>query len=185
MHNDKQITPGFDVWSLGVTIHTMLTGTYPWPKEITRRGLPPFIYYITTRLQEEGLKLDNFLLLKNPSNKILVELIGRTLRIDPNQRPTIEDILQYKFFDLSSYENDSGDDTSDQNPTYLKLCKLSKGEAVTRTITLTSSEFDAENHDEEKEKESPYSDYFMKNGDKPSELPQMITPHMKATVKAQ
>jgi len=98
MHKRGKITPAFDVWSFAVTLHMMLTGRCPWPKEHISKGIPPFLMWLTRKLATEGLTLDHPILLQNPQADMLKDMILNMLAVRREDRPTVAEIQQFPFF---------------------------------------------------------------------------------------
>jgi len=95
------ITTAFDVWSLGVTLHMMLTCRSPWPEQYITNNREIFLNYIRRKLPREGLTLDNPILSENVNAGMLTEMILEMLAIAPGDRPTVEEIQDFPFFKMS------------------------------------------------------------------------------------
>jgi serine/threonine protein kinase len=73
-----------DIWSLGILLFTMATGTRPFPTHLPRVA----VQMINTAALQYPESLD-----------FEVELlVNRLTKLDPNDRPTIEEVLQDSFF---------------------------------------------------------------------------------------
>lgn len=121
----SRYTPRFDVWSLGVTLHKILTGEYPWPQEHITDG-PGIIRYITKVLPTESLTLKSKLLDHHTRALILAILV------EVNKRPSVEDVRQNPFFKVE-YTQDEVGNRSSRERVVNKLLRLRDGNTCTIT----------------------------------------------------
>lgn len=141
MHDSSMaVTPAFDVWSFGVTIHELLTGTHPFPRG-AKQSAPSFIFFLVKRMWEEGPAINHEMLAHNNQAEVIEDLIRSCLAVDPSQRPTVEEISSHPFFttDYSSgYSTESENAASD---VVAKLGRLRAKEHCTLTGTFGSVSF--------------------------------------------
>jgi len=87
------LTPAFDVWSFGVTLHTLLTKTVaPWPERYMRDH-KSLVYYLTELYDDQPPAFDHPNL-----DELSRDLIASILRSNPDDRPTIQDLTEHPFF---------------------------------------------------------------------------------------
>jgi serine/threonine protein kinase len=95
MYDPKhEITPGFDVWSLGVTLFCMLTHHFPWPKDIS--CLDQLIIFMRLRLPEmldQGQIDLPHPLLDTHSRDLIASML-----VLANNRPSIAQLMEHQFF---------------------------------------------------------------------------------------
>jgi serine/threonine protein kinase len=131
------ITPAYDIWSLGVTFHEMATGACVWPDDKTNGGFAVFVSYITRELLKTGLKLDHPLLLQNPRADALSEMLRIMLTLYPKQRAGIDAIRKCKFFALQCPDEPAETDRHDN--VILKLSRLDRFSALTATLSFSGA----------------------------------------------
>lgn len=91
-----ELTPAFDVWSFGVTLHTLLTKTTaPWPKHFLhgRDAQQKVVYYLMFLFEDKPPALDHQNL-----DELSRDLIASTFCAEPTERPSMIDLKQHAFF---------------------------------------------------------------------------------------
>ena len=78
--------PKSDIWSLGIILFTMVTGEHPWPIENTNQMLRQIMSAEFTIPSYVSIECQN--------------LIYNLIRIDPNERFTMEEILEHPWLEL-------------------------------------------------------------------------------------
>ena len=80
-----------DIWSAGVLLYAMIASHFPW---VAPPGLPPEMLMKETARQivEGEIKLPDGI-----SNE-LQNLLGNLLNVDPDERPTAEEVLKHPWF---------------------------------------------------------------------------------------
>lgn len=77
-------SPRMDVWSLGVLVFLMISGTYPF-------------YSDDDRILVESIKQGSFTFDENPQvwngvNDMIKRFVGSVLQVEPNHRPSAKDL---------------------------------------------------------------------------------------------
>jgi len=82
-HQEQYIGPEVDIFSIGVVLYAMVTGSFPWDGQ-------------TLEEQIANCKKGRFMEPQGVSPSC-VQLIGRMLEVDPKKRATIEEIKQHPW----------------------------------------------------------------------------------------
>lgn len=127
------ITPAFDVWSLAVTIHRMLTNEHPWPAKYVANPRQLIEYH--REIVKHGLpELDHPLLASGAGHQA-ADLIASVL-VAAEERPSIEELEAHPFF-KREYEGPIDDGTPEEAARCAALDKLTlirQGRAVSVTV---------------------------------------------------
>jgi len=82
--NDQESGLPSDIWSLGVIIYQLLSGKTPF------KGPTEFVTF-------ENIQNGDYKMAKEV-DKVSADLIEALLRVDPDERPTIQELKQHPFF---------------------------------------------------------------------------------------
>lgn len=132
------ITPKFDIWSLCVSIHEMLTGScfgiYPSCVYQSNTSIIQYLYkmgrgpHTPIRIQERG-NLDQY----------AINLIEMGLQVSVDDRCSLDEMTSHDFFQQDyAYSND--DFNRDRNGAVLKLEKLHDGLTLTVSTGIMMSD---------------------------------------------
>ena len=102
-----------DIWSFGVTLYLMATGTYPWEVSSNEAAIQSILKGVT-----------QFDIIMDEKTR---NVIKSCLQVDPNLRPTIDDLLAMPFF---------------QRPTFFKNVstgKINKRQSLSSQIMFQNS----------------------------------------------
>lgn len=88
----SELTTAFDIWSLGATIHELLTRRVPWPREFLSTT-NKLIFYLTLLYEDKPPSFDHERLDEH-SRAMIVSM----LRAEPSERPSILSLSEHAFF---------------------------------------------------------------------------------------
>ena len=89
-----------DIWSAGVVLYAMVSGHFPW---MTDTSLTP------NKMVHETAKqiISGEIVLPDDLSFELENLLFNILNVDPNERPTAEDILQHPWMEAEDDDFDT------------------------------------------------------------------------------
>lgn len=134
---DGPATPAFDVWSLAVTIHRMLTNAHPWPA--LYRARPRLLIEYQRLVLANGLPPLDHPLLTTPDARQASDLIASML-VAAEDRPSIADLETHPFF-KREYSDPCGNtsETEKRRAALNKLTAIRQGRKVSVTINPDSA----------------------------------------------
>lgn len=126
--SDDAATPAFDVWSLAVTLHKMLTNVHLWPPEYVAQ--PRQLIEYQRLVLAGGLpRLDHPLLSAQGARLI------SSMLVTANQRPSIAELEKHPFFQQEYADPCGGVSESEKRRAALdKLTRIRSGRTVSLTV---------------------------------------------------
>lgn len=129
---NKPATPTFDVWSLAVTLHKMLTNVHLWPPQYVARPRQLIEFQRKVLADPSLLSLDNALLGEQEADLISSMLVAA------DHRPTIADLEKHPFFQQEwtdpSEEIERASESEKRKAALDKLTQIRNGRAVSVTV---------------------------------------------------
>lgn len=127
---DDAATPAFDVWSLAVTLHKMLTNVHVWPPEYVAR--PRQLIEYQRKVLAEGLPTLDHPLLEEQAAQLISSML-----VSADSRPSIAELETHPFFQQEYGDPSSSTPVCEAEKRRAALDKLTRirhGRAVSVTV---------------------------------------------------
>jgi len=148
-----------DIWSLGILLHVLLTGFWPY-SATSQEQLSKNIEKGKTQLLMKAL----------PDDEGLIWLIRQMLMLDPNVRPSIKEILAHPFLKQNNMDADSSIE-SDYLQSYKFPPKIRQGLGVVASCSQPNlAELALPTEQDDIISESSYSEYLSETSESEQHL---------------